>query len=274
MKNIALGQYYPSGSVIHRLDGRIKIVIAVLFIVFSFLCKSACSFAALMLMTVGVVLVSKIPPKVVLRSIRGIAFILIFTFLINMFFTKGDGAPLFEWRFISLYSEGIWNAAFTALRILALIVGSSIFLSYTTTPIELTDSLERLLSPLKHLHMPVHEFSMMMSIALRFIPTLSEETDRIISAQKARGADLEGGNIIRRIKMLMPILIPLFASALRRADELATAMECRCYHGGDGRTRMNVSKICPRDVAALLAAFICGAALLALNSLGYGYIMK
>lgn len=274
MKNIALGQYYPADSVIHRLDGRVKIIIAVLFIVFSFLCKSACSFAALMMMTVGVVLISKIPLKVVMRAIRGIAFILIFTFIINMFFTKGEGEPLFEWHFISLYGEGIWSAAFTALRILALIVGSSIFMSYTTTPIELTDSLERLLSPLKRLHLPVHEFSMMMSIALRFIPTLSEETDRIISAQKARGADLENGNIIRRIKMLMPILIPLFASALRRADELATAMECRCYHGGDGRTRMNVTKICPRDIVSLLIAFACGAGLILLNALDYGYVMK
>ncbi len=274
MKNIALGQYYPSDSVIHRLDGRIKIIIAFLFIVFSFFCKSACSFAVLMIMTVGVVLLSGIPLKVVLRSVRGIAFILIFTFLINMFFTKGEGAPLFEWHFISLYREGIWSAAFTALRILALIIGSSIFMSYTTTPIELTDSLERLLSPLKRLHLPVHEFSMMMSIALRFIPTLSEETDRIISAQKARGADLENGNIIRRIKMLMPILIPLFASALRRADELATAMECRCYHGGDGRTRMNVTRICPRDIAALLIAAVCGASLILLNSLNYGYVIK
>lgn len=274
MKNIALGQYYPSGSVIHRLDGRVKIIIAVLFIVFSFLCKSACSFAALMLLTAGVVLISKILFKVVIRAIRGIAFILIFTFIINMFFTKGDGDPLFEWHFISLYREGIWSAAFTALRILALIVGSSIFMSYTTTPIELTDSLERLLSPLKRLHLPVHEFSMMMSIALRFIPTLSEETDRIISAQKARGADLENGNIIRRIKMLMPILIPLFASALRRADELATAMECRCYHGGDGRTRMNVTKICPRDIVALFIAFVCGAGLILLNALEYGYVIK
>ena len=192
-----------------------------------------------------------------------IIFILIFTFAINMFFTKGEGKPLFEWRFIVLYREGIWTAGFTALRILALIIGSSIFMSYTTTPIELTDSLESLLSPLKKIHLPVHEFSMMMSIALRFIPTLAEETDRIMSAQKARGADFTNGSLIKRVKMLMPVLIPLFASALRRADELATAMECRCYHGGEGRTRLKQLKFTGEDfkclavIAVALVAIAC-----------------
>lgn len=274
MKNIALGQYYPSDSVIHRLDGRIKILLSLVFIVCSFLCKSAISFCFLLIGTLALIFISKIPLKIILRSVRGIAFILLFTFLINMFFTKGEGEPLFEWRFIVLYREGIWNAGFTALRILALIVGSSIFMSYTTTPIELTDSLESLLAPLKKLHLPVHEFSMMMSIALRFIPTLAEETDRIMSAQKARGADFTNGSIIKRIKMLMPVLIPLFASALRRADELATAMECRCYHGGDGRTRMNIPHIHARDIAALIVSLIFGASLLALNCLKYGYVMR
>lgn len=274
MKNIALGQYYPSDSVIHRLDGRVKIILSLFFIVCSFLCKSAVSFGFLLVGTLVLIFISKIPLNIILRSVRGIAFILLFTFLINMFFTKGEGEPLFEWRFIALYREGIWNAGFTALRILALIIGSSIFMSYTTTPIELTDSLECLLSPLKKIHLPVHEFSMMMSIALRFIPTLAEETDKIMSAQKARGADFSNGSVIKRVKMLMPVLIPLFASALRRADELATAMECRCYHGGDGRTRMNTPHIHSRDIAALLVAAAFGAALWALNCLKYGYVMK
>lgn len=273
MKNIALGQYYPSNSHIHRLDGRIKLILSILFIVCTFLCKSAVSFVFLLIGTAALVCIAKIPLGVVLRFVRGIIFILIFTFCINMFFTKGEGAPLFEWRFIVLYREGIWNAAFTALRILALIIGSSIFMSYTTTPIELTDSLESLLSPLKKIHLPVHEFSMMMSIALRFIPTLAEETDKIMSAQKARGADFTTGSVLKRVKMLMPVLIPLFASALRRADELATAMECRCYHGGEGRTRMNIPHIHASDIVALCVAVLFGAVLVLLNSIKFGYVM-
>lgn len=274
MKNIALGQYYPTDSFIHKLDGKTKIILAIIFMICSFVCKSAAAFLCLILGTVVLVSFSRIPAKIILRSIRGIIFILLFTFIVNMFFTKGEGTPIFEWHSVVLYSEGIWNAGFMSLRILALIIGSSIFISYTTTPIELTDSLEGLLSPLKKLHMPVHEFSMMMSIALRFIPTLSEETEKIISAQKARGADLTSGSILRRIKMLLPILIPLFASALRRADELATAMECRCYHGGEGRTRMNVSHISVLDVISVIVVLIFGAVLVLLNSISFGYVMK
>ncbi len=274
MKNIALGQYYPSNSCIHHLDGRIKLVLSILFIVCSFFCRSAASFAFLLIGIFTLVLISKIPLKIILRSIRGIVFILLFTFIINMFFTKGEGEPLLKWHFIVLYREGIWNAGFMALRILALITGSSIFMSYTTTPIELTDSLESLLSPLKKLRVPVHEFAMMMSIALRFIPTLAEETDRIMSAQKARGADFSSGSMIRRFKMLIPVLIPLFASALRRADELATAMECRCYHGGDGRTRMTIPHIKFTDIVALIIAAVFGASLLLLNLVEFGYVMK
>lgn len=274
MKNIALGQYYPSGSVVHRLDGRIKIILSLAYIICTFLCRSAASFVFLFVGTLCLTAIAKIPFRIIMRSVRGIIFILIFTFAINMFFTKGEGEPLFEWRFIVLYREGIWTAGFTALRILALIIGSSIFMSYTTTPIELTDSLESLLSPLKKIHLPVHEFSMMMSIALRFIPTLAEETDRIMSAQKARGADFTNGSLIKRVKMLMPVLIPLFASALRRADELATAMECRCYHGGDGRTCMNIPHIRKADIAALIVMLVFCAALVLLNSLKFGYVMK
>ncbi len=274
MKNIALGQYYPSDSCVHHLDGRVKLVLSILFIISSFFCRSAVSFAFLLIGTLALVFISKIPLKIILRSVRGIVFILLFTFVINMFFTKGEGEPLFEWHFIALYREGIWNAAFMALRILSLIVGSSIFMSYSTTPIELTDSLEGLLSPLKKIHVPVHEFAMMMSIALRFIPTLAEETDRIMSAQKARGADFSTGSIVRRVKMLLPVLIPLFASALRRADELATAMECRCYHGGDGRTCMNVPHIRFSDIVAIVIAAAFGASLLLLNMVKFGYVMK
>ena len=273
MKNIALGQYYPSDSIIHRIDPRAKIILAILYIVCTFLCKNILSFALLLLSAVFLILLAGIPLKIILRAIRPILLILAFTLVINIFWTKSDATPLFEWRFIRIYESGLYNAGFMAVRILVLIIGSSLFLTYTTTPIALTDAIEQLLGPLKKIHVPVHEFAMMMTIALRFIPTLVEETEKIMSAQKARGADFSSGGLIRRAKALIPILVPLFVSAFHRADELATAMECRCYHGGDGRTRMNVLHYHPGDFIAMLVLVALGAGIVVLNHLGIGYAM-
>ena len=273
MKSISLGQYYPANSVIHCLDGRTKILLATIYIISVFFCKSLISFAALLAVTLVIVLVSKIPLKIVFRSLRAIMFILIFTFIINVFLTKGNGDPLVDWWIFTIYSEGIWTALFIAVRILCLILSSSIFISFTTTPIQLTYAIESLLAPLKKLKVPVHDFAMMMSIVLRFIPALSEETEKIMTAQKARGADFESGSLISRAKALIPILIPLFVSAFRRSDELATAMECRCYHGGEGRTRMTITKMKSVDYVALLILLVIAIALILLNYVTWGYTM-
>ena len=273
MKNISLGQYYPADSLIHRLDGRTKILIATIFIISVFFCKSLASFAFLLLTTFAVVLFSKIPLRVVFRSLRAIVFILVFTFVINIFLTKGDSAPIVDWWIVEIYSEGIWTALFIGIRILCLILSSSVLISFTTTPIQLTYSIESLLSPLKKIKVPVHDFAMMMSIVLRFIPALSEETEKIMTAQKARGADFESGSLISRAKALIPILIPLFVSAFRRSDELATAMECRCYHGGEGRTKMTVTKMSRSDYFALALMIFASAVLIALNLVTWGFSM-
>ena len=272
MKNIALGQYYPANSPIHKLDPRIKIILAILYIVASFLCKNIISFAALAFSAILLVVFSSIPIKTVLRGLKPIIIILVFTSFINIFWTRGE-IPLVEWKFINIYLEGIFSALFIVIRITALIIGTSIFLTYTTTPIELTDALEDLLSPLKVIHVPVHEFAMMMTIALRFIPTLVEETDRIMTAQKARGADFSSGGLVQRAKALIPILIPLFVSAFNRAGDLATAMECRCYSGGKGRTRMNVRHVRVADFIPLVLLIAFGAGLIVLNRLAIGFTM-
>lgn len=272
MKNIALGQYYPANSPIHKLDPRIKIILAILYIVASFLCKNIISFAALAFSAILLVVFSRIPIKTVLRGLKPIIIILVFTSFINIFWTRGE-IPLVEWRFINIYLEGIFSALFIVIRITALIIGTSIFMTYTTTPIELTDALEDLLSPLKVIHVPVHEFAMMMTIALRFIPTLVEETDRIMTAQKARGADFSSGGLVQRAKALIPILIPLFVSAFNRAGDLATAMECRCYSGGKGRTRMNVRHVRAVDFIPLVLLIAFGAGLIIFNRLAIGFTM-
>lgn len=272
MNAVALGQFYPSNSVMHRLDPRMKLIIAIAYIVASFLCRNIFSFALLLLSAVTLILLSKIPVKIVLRSIKAIIFIMIFTAILNVFWTKGDADELLlSWNFIQIYSSGLYNAAFIVIRIVSMIIGTSIFLTYTTTPIQLTDALEQLLSPLKIFHAPVHEFAMMMTIALRFIPTIVEETERIMAAQKARGADFTNGSIAKRAKALIPVLIPLFVSAFRRAGELATAMTCRCYRGGKGRTKLNVLKFTYRDFIALflIAAFIAGVILINVFAPGY-----
>lgn len=274
MRGVAFGQFYPSGSVMHRLDPRMKIILAILYIVASFLCKNVISFALLLVSALVLILLSKIPVKIVLKSIKAIIFIMIFTAILNVFWTKGtQDELLFSWRFINIYESGLYNAAFIAVRIICMIIGTSIFLTYTTTPIQLTDGIEQLLSPLKLLHVPVHEFAMMMTIALRFIPTIIEETDKIMSAQKARGADFTSGSLVKRAKALIPILIPLFISAFRRAGELATAMTCRCYRGGEGRTRMTVLKLSYRDIFALIFVLVFGAGIILLNIYAPGYSM-
>ncbi len=272
MKSIALGQYYPSNSVLHRIDPRIKIILAILYIVCSFLCKNAVSFAALAVVSVLLIILGRIPLKIVFRGLRPILFVLAFTSLINIFMTSGDNL-LFEWKFIHIYVEGIYAAIFMIIRIASLVIGTCMFMTYTTTPIDLTDGIEDLLSPLKKLHVPVHEFAMMMTIALRFIPTLVEETDKIMTAQKARGADFSSGSLVSRAKALIPVLIPLFVSAFNRAFDLATAMECRCYHGGEGRTRMKVRHIRFVDFIPLILIIAFGTGLVILNIVGIGYTM-
>ncbi len=276
MKSIALGQYYAGDSVIHRLDARTKVILAIVYIVCTFLCKNIIAFGMLLLSAALLIAISRIPFKIILRALKAIFVIMLFTVTINIFWTAGDRL-LFEWKFIKIYAEGIYNAVFMAVRIIVLITGTSLFLTYTTTPIQLTDAIERLLRPLKKIKVPVHEFAMMMTIALRFVPTLVDETDRIMSAQKARGADFSSGSLIKRVKALLPILVPLFVSSFRRADELATAMECRCYHGGEGRTKMTVTKMRASDIVALLLIVVFGAAIVLVNifaaKYGIGYTM-
>lgn len=276
MKSIALGQYYATDSAIHRLDARTKVMLAIVYIVCTFLCKSIIAFGMLLLSAALLIAISRIPFKIILRALKAILVIMLFTVTINVFWTAGDRL-LFEWKFIKIYVEGIYNAVFMAVRIIVLITGTSLFLTYTTTPIQLTDAIERLLRPLKKIKVPVHEFAMMMTIALRFVPTLVDETDRIMSAQKARGADFLSGSLINRVKALLPILVPLFVSSFRRADELATAMECRCYHGGEGRTKMTVTKMGASDIFALLLIVVFGAAIVLVNifaaKYGIGYTM-
>lgn len=265
MKSISFGQFYPAESIIHKADPRTKVILAVLYIVSSFVCKSVLSFAVLAITSLLVILLSKIPVKTVLRSIKPILVVMLFMSLLNVFLTKGGVLIVEFWR-ISIYSKGIYAAVSAVVRVVALIIGTSIFLTYTTTPIELTDGIEQLFGPLKKIKIPVHEFAMMMTIALRFIPTLIEETDKIISAQKARGADFSNGSLIKRAKALIPILVPLFISAFRRADELAVAMECRCYRGGEGRTKLHILKYKARDVFLILLFAVLLAGLILMNS--------
>ncbi len=272
MKNITLGQYYPAESYLHKADPRIKIVMALLFIVASFLCKIVISFAGLLLATVLLMLMSRIPLKIILRSVRPILVIMAFTMLINVFWTKGE-TLLLEWKFIKIYAEGIYNAVFMLIRIVSLVIGASVLITYTTTPIALTDAIESLLSPLKKIGVPVHDFAMMMTIALRFIPTLVDETEKIMAAQKSRGADFASGSLIKRAKALIPVLVPLFVSAFRRADELATAMECRCYRGGTGRTKLHALRCRAIDIVGLCIMCLLCVGLFACNYISFGYSM-
>ncbi len=274
MNGIAFGQFYPAKSVMHRLDPRMKIVMAIIYIVASFLCANVHSFALLLISALVLIIISRIPLRIVLKSIKAIIFIMVFTAAINILWTSDpDASPLFSWWIINVYASGIYNAAFILVRIISMIIGTGMFLTYTTTPIQLTDGLEQLLSPLKVFKAPVHEFAMMMTIALRFIPTIIEETEKIMAAQKARGADFTSGSLVKRAKALIPILIPLFISAFRRAGELATAMTCRCYRGGQGRTKLNVLKFSFRDFAALALVILFGASIVLINIYAPGYTM-
>ena len=241
LKDVTLGQFFPGNSFLHKADPRIKLVVLVVYMVFVLLAQNALSLALVLGVTLALALISRIRFSVVMRSLKPVIFILMFTGLINLFFTTGE-SPLVEWWIIKIYPEGILTAIFMMVRLVCLVAGSSLLLSYTTSPLALTDAIESLFGPLRKVGVPVHEFAMMMTIALRFIPTLIEETDKIISAQKARGADFEDGGLLKKAKALIPVLIPLFVSAFRRADELAEAMECRCYRGGEGRTKLKVMK--------------------------------
>lgn len=249
LKDITLGQYFPGSTPIHKLDPRTKLLFTVLYIVALFSAKGLLAYGILFAVLVGAIAVSKIHPKTILRGMKPILFIIVLTAVLNMFYTPGE--VLWQWKFLKITVEGLWAAFFMVLRI-SFLITCTFLLTYTTSPILLTDGLEKLLGPLKKLHVPVHELSMMMSIALRFIPTLIEETDKIMSAQKARGADFDTGNLFQKAKALVPLLVPLFISAFRRADELAVAMECRCYHGGEGRTRLRQLKYETRDIVTLV----------------------
>ena len=250
LKDITLGQYFPGNSVVHRLDPRTKLIMLVVYIVALFCAVNWISYAVMFAFLAATIYISKIPVKSIVRGMKPLVLILVFTGVLNLFFTTGEGDPLIDFWIITIYAEGVVRAVFMVIRILMLISGTFL-LTYTTSPISLTDGLESLLNPLKVIRLPVHELSMMMCIALRFIPTLIEETDKIMSAQKARGADFENGSLLQRVKALVPILVPLFISAFRRADELATAMECRCYQGGEGRTKMKLLRFSYFDFVAL-----------------------
>jgi len=250
LKDITLGQYFPGNSVIHRMDPRTKLVGLIIYIVALFTAASWVSYGIMLAFLIVMVALSKIPVKALFKGMKPLIFILIFTGLLNLLFNGGETVLVAFWK-ITITLEGVIRAFFMVARILMLI-SATFLMTYTTSPIQLTDGLESLLSPLKKIRVPVHELAMMMCIALRFIPTLIEETDKIISAQKARGADFETGSVLKRVKALVPILVPLFISAFRRADELATAMECRCYQGGEGRTKMKLLRYRRRDYFAYM----------------------
>lgn len=247
IRDITLGQYYPGNSWIHRLDPRVKILATILYIVALFVVKDFIGFATAFVGLVAVTAISKVPVSFILKGLKPVFLIILFTFVINMFMIKGE--VLVSLWFLEITREGLRTAVFMGVRLVLLIIGSSL-LTLTTKPISLTDGIEALLSPFRRFGLPAHELAMMMTIALRFIPTLLEETDKIMKAQQARGADFESGNIINRAKALIPILVPLFISAFRIAQELAMAMEARCYGGSVKRTRMNGMKLCSRDLAA------------------------
>ena len=250
LKDITIGQFFPGNSFIHKLDPRVKIILTAIYIGILFTASNMASLAVGVTFMVIIIAISAIPLKMFIKGLKPIVPIIIFTAVLNLFFLSG-GKVLAHWWILKITTEGIEISVFMIVRIICLIAGTSL-LTYTTSPITLTDAIERLLSPLKKIKVPVHELAMMMTIALRFIPTLIEETDKIMSAQKARGADLESGGLIQRSKALIPILIPLFVSAFRRAEELALAMECRCYRGGEGRTRLKQLKTAPMDYVALV----------------------
>ena len=263
LKDITLGQYFPGDTPIHRLDPRTKLILVVLYIIALFQAKAWPSYLLLIALTIICMAISRITPRNIFKGLKPMLFIIAVTALLNLFYTKGT--PVREGWIITW--EGLDHAVKMMLRITLLITGTFL-LTYTTSPMALTDGLEMLLRPLKKLKVPVHEMTLMMSMALRFIPTLIEETDKIMSAQKARGADFETGSLIQRAKALLPILVPLFVSSFRRADELAVAMESRCYHGGEGRTRMNELHYATNDYVALFLGILLLAAVNVMKAFG------
>lgn len=262
IRDITLGQYYGTNSWIHKLDPRIKIIATILFIVELFIVQNFIGFALSALVLGIIIIVSKVPFSYIVRGLKPIIIILLFTFALNIFMVSGE--VIWEWRFLHITREGVRIAVFMAIRLILLIIGSSM-LTLTTRPLSLTDGIERLLSPFKKLGLPAHEIAMMMTIALRFIPTLLEETDKIMKAQQARGADFETGGLMKKAKSLIPILVPLFVSAFRIAQDLAMAMEARCYRGGENRTRMHEMKLKGRDTIALILMAVFLAAIIFTN---------
>lgn len=255
IKDITIGQYVPGNSFVHKLDPRIKILLSLVYIVDLFLVNNFKGYIFIVLFTILVIFISKVHISYIYKGLKPIFILIIFTGAINILMTPGKGAALFHWKFINVYKEGLSLAAFMSIRLIFLIIGTSI-VTLTTSPIELTDGIEKLLNPMKKIGVPAHELAMMMTIALRFIPTLIDETDKIMKAQMARGADIDSGNIFNKAKSLVPILVPLFISSFRRADELAMAMEARCYRGGEGRTRMKKLIITSKDYVAVFSMCI------------------
>ena len=262
MRDITLGQYFPTDSLIHRLDPRVKIISLIAYIVLVFCTFNYYALALMGASVFVIVLMTKVPLKMYLKSLKVIIIIVLITSILNLFY--GTGEPIFQWWIIKVTWAGIHNAVFVCVRIVCLILLSSV-LTFTTSPTDLTDALERLMKPLTVFHIKVHEIAMMMTIALRFVPTLLEETDKIMAAQKARGADMESGSLFSRIRAMVPVLVPLFVSAFRRAYELAVAMECRCYRGGDGRTRMKQLHMSKRDAAAIALGIVLIAGIVLLD---------
>lgn len=273
ISDITLGQYFPGKSRVHSLDPRTKLILTVLYITGVFVSNNPLGFAVLSAVTVGLVFMSGISFKILWKSVKPLMVILLVTAAINIFMTDGSGKPLLDLGFAQIYTEGIVKAFFMAYRVVMVIIGTSVLLTYTTTPISLTDGIESLLSPLKKVGVPVHAFAMMMSIALRFIPTLVEETEKIMNAQKSRGADFSNGTLVQRAKALIPILIPLFASSFKRAEELATAMECRCYRGDSNRTKLVKLEFKSMDYLWLALSALIFASIILLAILPYNYIV-
>lgn len=273
LKDISLGQYFPANSIIHRTDPRIKILSLILFLVSTLISDSSCSYTLILGFIVVLVAFSKIPFKLVLKNLKSLIFIILFTTIITLFMTKGEGL-LFEWWIFKIYKSGLVNSLYLIIRFVSLLCGSFVLISYTTLPLDLTEGIEKLLKPLTIFKIHVHDFAMMMSIALRFIPTFVDETNKIISAQKSRGADFDSGGIIKKVKAFVPILIPLFISAFRRASDLADAMECRCYNRGIGHTRMKELKLKPKDFAILAVFVLLVPTIIYLNKFEYLFILN
>lgn len=263
MRDVSFGQYYPTDSFVHKCDPRIKLIFLIAYIVMLFVAKSFYALGGCAVVFLLTVIFSEVPLKSLLRSTRAVLFLLLFTAVLNLFFRSGTSEPLVAWKFIKIYKEGIYYTVFLAARLILLVLGSAV-LTLTTTPVALTDGIESLLYPFKLIRFPVHELALITSIALRFIPILSDETGRIMNAQKARGADFETGGLVKRVKAFLPVLIPLLVSAFRRADELGDAMDARCYSGSKVRTKYKKLAFGWRDLVVflLMAAMIAGGVLM------------